>query len=151
MTFGADTTISGRALAGSTSGAITLATIVSAVTGFPPIGYPAPIVVANTVTDASGNYVFERVEPSTNLVRWDLSGAATGLYITAANQGDDDTLDSDGVSGEAGGFVHTMNLEILAGTIHPGVDLGLVEILFKDGFENIPGIRLNPLAKAPLR
>ena len=55
ITFGATTTISGRALAGTGAGTIALATTVSAVTGTPPAGFPPPIVVANTVTDAGGN------------------------------------------------------------------------------------------------
>ncbi len=129
ITFGADTTINGRALTGSAAGTITLATTVSAVTGTPPVGYPAPIVVANTATDANGNYLFEGVQPSTYIVRWDLSSVTTDYRITAAHQGDDDTLDSDGVSGDVGDFVDTMEIEVLAGTTHLSVDLGLVETL----------------------
>ena len=129
ITFGADTTINGRALAGSAAGTITLATAVSAAMGTPPVGYPAPIVVANTVTDASGNYLFENVQPGKYLVRWDLSSVSTDLGITEAHQGDDDTLDSDGVSGDVGEFVYTMEIEILGGTTHLSVDLGLLETL----------------------
>ena len=129
ITFGADTTISGRALTGTPAGTITLATTVSAVTGIPPIGYPPPLVSADTATDASGHYLFEGVQPGTYIVRWDLSSVTNDYRITAAHQGDDDTLDSDGVSGDVGGLVDTQEMQILAGTTHLSVDLGLVETL----------------------
>ncbi len=129
ITFGADTTINGRALAGSAAGTIALATAVSAATGSPPVGYPAPIVVANTVTDAYANYLFESVQPGQYLIRWDLSRVTNDFRITAAHQGDDDELDSDGVSGDVGEFVYTMEIQVLAGTTPLNVDLGLVETL----------------------
>ena len=129
ITFGATTTISGRALAGTAAGTIALATTYSAITGTPPEGYPPPFVVADTVTDANGNYLFEGVQPGTVFVRWDLSSVTTDFRITAAHQGDDDTLDSDGVSGDVGEFVYSMEIEVLAGTTHLSVDLGLVETL----------------------
>ncbi len=97
--------MSGRALAGTAAGTIELATTYSAITGTPPEGFPPPFVVADTVTDSSGNYLFEGVQPGTVFVRWDLSGITTDYRITEAHQGDDDTLDSDGVSGDVGGFV----------------------------------------------
>ena len=129
ITFGADTTFSGRALAGTAAGTVALANTVSAATGTPPVGYPPPLVVGDTLTDANGNYRFEGVQPGTLIVRWDLSDITTDYRITAANQGEDHTLDSDGVSGDVGGFVDTMELEVLAGTTHLHVDLGLVETL----------------------
>ncbi|WP_300932789.1 ice-binding family protein [Prosthecobacter sp.] len=129
ITFGAATTISGRALAGSAAGTVALATTLSAPTGTPPVGLPPPIVVANTVTDASGNYLFEGVQPATYIVRWDLSSITTNRSITAAKQGGDDAFDSDGVSGDVGGFVATAAIEVLSGTTHLGVDLGLVDTL----------------------
>jgi hypothetical protein len=129
ITFGATTTISGRALAGTAAGTIALATAVSAVTGTPPVGYPPPILVAETASDANGNYLFEGVQPGTVFVRWDLSGVTNDFRITAAHQGVDDTLDSDGVSGDVGGFVYAMEIEVLAGTTHLNVDLGLAETL----------------------
>ena len=129
ITFGADTTINGRAMAGTAAGTITLATTISAVTGTPPVGKPPPTVVAETVTDASGNYLFGGVSPGTYIVRWDLSSVASSFRITAAKQGDDDAIDSDGVSGDVGGSVDTMEFEVLNGTTHLGVDLGLVETL----------------------
>jgi len=73
ITFGADTTINGRLLAGSAAGTIAIDTTISAVTGTPPVGSPPPIVVADTVTDADGNYLFENVQPGMLIVRWDLS------------------------------------------------------------------------------
>jgi len=129
ITFGANTTISGRALAGTPAGTIALATTYSPVTGTPPVGYPPPIVVADTVTDANGNYLFEGVQPGTLFVRWDLSSVTDDFRVTASHQGGDDTLDSDGVSGDVGGFVNSMEFEVLAGTTHLSVDLGLVETL----------------------
>ncbi|MDA3875056.1 MAG: ice-binding family protein, partial [Kiritimatiellae bacterium] len=129
VTFGATTTINGRALAGSAAGTVELATAVSAVTGTPPVGTPPPIVVADTVTDANGNYLFESVQPGTYLVRWDLSSVTTHLLITTANQGGDDAFDSDGVSGDVGGLVYTTEIVVAGGTTHLSVDLGLVETL----------------------
>ncbi|MCW1922936.1 ice-binding family protein [Luteolibacter arcticus] len=129
VTFGASTTISGRALAGSAAGTVAFATTVSAVTGTPPVGNPPPIVVANTVTDANGNYLFGNVQPGTYFVRWDLSGITNDFRTTTAEQGSDQALDSDSASGEVGGLVNGTEIEVLGGTTHLGVDLGLVETL----------------------
>ena len=129
ITFGATTTISGRALAGSAAGTVALATTVSAVTGTPPVGFPPPIVVADTVTDANGNYLFEGVQPGTYIVRWDLSDVTTDFRITAAKQGGDDALDSDSASGDVSGYVYSTEIVVLGGSTHLGVDLGLVETL----------------------
>ena len=130
ISLGAATTINGRLMAGSAAGAIALAaTTISAVTGTPPTGSPPPIVVADTVTDANGNYLFGSVQPGTNIVRWDLSNVTTNFRITAANQGGDDGLDSDGVSGDVGGFVYSTEIEVLGGTTNLSVDLGLVATL----------------------
>lgn len=129
VTFGASTTMSGRALAGSAAGTIALATTLSAVTGTPPVGNPPPIVVANTVTDANGNYLFGNVQPGTYVVRWDLSGVTSDFAITTPRQGGDQALDSDSASGEVGGLVDAAEIEVLGGTTHLGVDLGLVETL----------------------
>lgn len=129
ITFGAGTTMSGRLLAGSAAGAIALdTTTISAVTGNPPEGEPPPIVVADTGTDADGNYLFENVQPGTYIVRWDLASIPSDFRIT-----------SDGVSGDVGGFVHTAEFEVQGGTTHLSVDLGLVEIVdgvFHDRFES---------------
>lgn len=129
ITFGATTSISGRALAGTGAGTVALATAVSAVTGTPPAGFPPPVVVANTVTDANGNYLFEGVQPGTLVVRWDLSNVATDYRITNANQGGDDALDSDSASGDVSGFVYSTEFEVLGGSTHLGFDLGLAETL----------------------
>ena len=130
ITFGAATTINGRALAGSAAGTVALATTtISAVTGIPPVGTPPPIVLANTVTDTNGNYLFGSVEPGNYIVSWDLSSASTNVRITTANQGSDDALDSDGVSGDVGGYVYTAEIAVLSGTSHLSVDLGLFDTL----------------------
>ena len=130
ITFGAATTINGRALAGSAAGTVALATTtISAVTGIPPVGTPPPIVLANTVTDTNGNYLFGSVEPGNYIVSWDLSSASTNVRITTANQGSDDALDSDGVSGDVGGYVFTAEIAVLSGTSHLSVDLGLFDTL----------------------
>jgi hypothetical protein len=129
IAFGAGTTTNGRLLAGSAAGAIALdTTTISAVTGNPPEGNPPPIVVADTVTDADGNYLFENVQPGIYIVLWDLGGFSTGFRIT-----------SDGVSGNVGGFVHTAEFDVQGGTARLDVDLGLVAIVdgvFYDGFES---------------
>lgn len=129
IAFGANTSIDGRVMAGSVAGTIALATTVSEVTGTPPTGTPPPIVVANTVTDANGNYLFESVQPGAYFVRWDLSNVTPDFAITAAKIGGDDALDSDSVSGDVGGFVDAMEIEVLGGTTHLNVDLGLIETL----------------------
>ncbi|NCA81693.1 MAG: DUF3494 domain-containing protein [Opitutae bacterium] len=129
ITFGAATTISGRALAGAAAGTIALATTYSPITGAPPVGFPPPIAVGDTVTDADGNYRFEGVQPGMLFVRWDLSSVTNDYRVTEADQGGDDALDSDGVSGDVGGFVETMEFEVLAGTTNLTVDLGLAETL----------------------
>jgi hypothetical protein len=129
IAFGANTTTSGRLLAGSAAGAIALdTTTVSVVTGNPPEGNPPPIVVADTVTDADGNYLFEHVQPGIYVVMWDLAGLSTSFRVT-----------SDGVSGDGGGLVHTAEFEVQGGTAQLDVDLGLVAIVddvFRDGFES---------------
>ena len=81
------------------------------------------------MTDANGNYLFEGVEPGTFIVRWDLSGLTTDFRITTGKQGGDDALDSDGITGDVGGYVSSMELEVQGRTTHLGVDLGLVETL----------------------
>ncbi|MCC5848669.1 MAG: DUF3494 domain-containing protein [Verrucomicrobia bacterium] len=119
ISFGAAATMNGRALAGSAAGAIALdTTTISAVTGTPPVGDPPPVVVADTVTDADGNYLFEGVQPGIFLVRWDLSNVTTDYRIT-----------SDGMSGDVGEFVSTAAFEVQGGTTHLGMNLGLVETL----------------------
>ncbi|MFT6862119.1 MAG: hypothetical protein ACJAVK_000674 [Akkermansiaceae bacterium] len=129
ITFGATTTISGRSMAGSAAGTIVLSTTVSAVTGTPPVGFPPPTVVAHTVTDVNGDYLFEGVQPGIHIVRWDLTNVTTDYRITAAKQGGDDALDSDSASGEVSGFVYSTEIVVLGGSTHLGVDLGLVETL----------------------
>lgn len=130
ITFGAATTINGRVMAGSAAGTIALATTtVSEVTGTPPVGSHPPIAVADTVTDTNGNYLFENVQPGTYIIRWDLLSVSTNFQITAANQGGDVSLDSDGMSGDVGGFVYGAEIVVLSGTSQLGVDLGLVDTL----------------------
>lgn len=129
ITFGASTTISGRVLAGAGAGTIALSTTFSAITGTPPAGFPPPIVAANTVTDASGKYLFKGVQPGTYVVRWNLSGITTDYATTSTKQGSDGLLDSDSASGDVGGFVHATEIVVLGGTTHLGVDLGLLATL----------------------
>ncbi|MFT7301368.1 MAG: hypothetical protein ACI8UZ_000200 [Akkermansiaceae bacterium] len=129
ITFGVTTTISGRSMAGTAAGTIALSTTVSAVTGTPPVGFPPPTVVANTVTDVNGDYLFEGVQPGIHIVRWDLTDVTTDYRITAAKQGGEDALDSDSATGEVSGFVYSTEIVVLGGSTHLGVDLGLVETL----------------------
>jgi len=129
ITFGAGTTMNGRVIAGSAAGTIALATAITAAPGTPPVEEPPSNVVAATVTDASGNYLFESVPQGIYVIRWDLSGITTDFRLTPANQGGDDTLDSDGVTGGIGEFVYTAEIEIPGETTHTNVDLGLVETL----------------------
>ena len=132
ITFGAGATMNGRALAGTAAGTVALATTaISVIPGTPPIDEPPSNVVASTVTDANGNYVFNEVQPpGTFVIRWDLSSITTTDFgVTAANQGGDDALDSDGVSGDVGEFVYTAQMEIMGETTYLDVDLGLVATL----------------------
>ena len=132
ITFGAGATMSGRALAGTAAGTVALATTaISVVPGTPPVVHPPSNVIASTVTDANGNYRFDTVQPpGTYVMRWNLAGISTiDFLVTAANQGGNDALDSDGVTGDVGGFVYTAEMEILGGTSTLDVDLGLVATL----------------------
>ena len=131
IAFGANTTMNGRAMAGSAAGTIALAmTSITVVPGTPPVPQPPSNVIADTMTDANGNYLFDTVQPpGTFVIRWDLSSISSDFLVAAANQGGDDTLDSDGVTGAVGGFVYTAEIEILGGTTNLNVDLGLVETL----------------------
>ena len=130
VTFGLDTTLNGRAMAGSLAGTIALAdTEIDSVPVTPPVVSPPSNVVANTVTDANGNYLFESVNPGRYVIRWDLSGFTTDFRLATAKQGGDDALDSDGVTGDVGEFVYTAEIEIPGGIPVLGLDLGLVETL----------------------
>ena len=130
ITFGAGATINGRALAGSAAGTVAMATTaISSVPGTPPVVKPPTNVVAETVTDANGNYLFASVNPGIYVIRWDLSSFTTDFRLTAAHQGGDDALDSDGVTGDVGGFVYTAQIEFPGGTSNLNVDLGLVKTL----------------------
>jgi hypothetical protein len=132
ITFGAGATMNGRALAGTAAGTVALATTaITVIPGTPPAVQPPSNVVASTVTDTNGNYVFNEVQPpGTFVIRWDLSSLTTSDFaVTAANQGGDDALDSDGVNGDVGEFVYTAEMEILGGTSYLDVDLGLVATL----------------------
>ncbi len=132
ITFGAGATLNGRALAGTAAGTVALATTaISVVPGTPPVVHPPSNVIASTVTDANGNYRFDTVQPpGTYIIRWNLSSiSTTDFRVTAANQGGNDALDSDGVTGDVGGFVYTAEMSILGGTINLDVDLGLVATL----------------------
>lgn len=118
IALGVTTTMSGRALAGTPVGTVAFSSTVSEVTGSPPLGFPPPVVVAETVTDANGNKLFEGVPPGTFFVSWDLSGITTDFRTTTAKQG-----------GDVGVSVDGLEFEIFAGTTHHSVDLGLVETL----------------------
>ena len=131
IAFGANTTMNGRAMAGAAAGTIALATTsITVVPGTPPVPQPPSNVIADTMTDANGNYLFDTVQPpGTFVIRWDLSSISSDFLVASANQGGDDTLDSDGVTGDVGGLVYTAEMEILGGTTNLNVDLGLVETL----------------------
>ena len=129
ITFGAGTTMNGRVMAGSTAGTIALATTISAAPGTPPVEQPPSNVVASTVTDTNGDYLFEGVLQGIYVIRWDLSNITTDFRLTTADEGSDEALDSDGVIGDIGGFVYTAEMDIPAETTHLNVDLGLVETL----------------------
>ena len=127
ITFGADATINGRALAGSAAGTVAMATTaISSVPGTPPVVKPPTNVVAETLTDANGNYLFASVNPGIYVIRWDLSSFTTDFRLSEAKQGGDDALDSDGVTGDVGGFVYTAEIEFPGGTSNLNVDFGLV-------------------------
>lgn len=130
LAFGADATINGRALAGSAAGTVALATTtISSAPGTPAVVKPPSNVVAATVTDANGNYLFGSVHPGIYVIRWDLSSFTTDHRLTEANQGGNDALDSDGVSGDVGELVYTAEIAFPGGTPNLNVDLGLVETL----------------------
>ena len=88
--------------------------------------------IAQTVTDANGNYLFDNLAPGSYKVGFE---APTGYMFTHANQGTDDTVDSDADENTGMSGLYTLT----AGQSDLTVDAGLVEYVTKDIWYNFDG------------
>ena len=83
-------------------------------------------VVASTLTDAEGRYLFTNVVAGTYAVRFDLRRLLIQDYtVSLADQGDDDARDSDVAIGNAGDYASTKLFSIAAGETNRTLDLGV--------------------------
>ncbi len=78
------------------------------------ITYPDGVTTATTVTDANGIYHFTALAPGVHKITFT---TPAGFTPSAANQGSDDTKDSDPISG-------TASVTVNAGTINNTIDAG---------------------------
>ena len=65
------------------------------------------VVVAETITDLDGYYLFSEQPAGTYVVRFDLSGISTNEVVTDSKTGGDDEVDSDAISGMTGDYAWT--------------------------------------------
>ncbi len=86
---------------------------------------PSGQVVATTSTDSSGYYQFTDIVAGTYVARFDLSDLTDDYSISPANQGGDDTVDSDATSGGTGGYASTDPFSVAAGEANLTIDLGV--------------------------
>jgi len=82
-------------------------------------------LIASTTTDADGLYSFGDIPGGTYVVRFDLSTVTTNLGVVTANAGGNDALDSDGISGDTGGWVETAYYLQVPGQTNLTADLGV--------------------------
>lgn len=86
------------------------------------------VTVSSTTTDSAGLYNFENVIPGTYLVRFDMTGVSSSLKVVSADAGDD-TLDSDGITGDVGEMVETAYYTLSSGQTNQTVDLGITYLV----------------------
>ena len=82
-------------------------------------------VVAETVTDENGRYLFEDMPAQSYVLRFDLSSISTNENISASKVGDDDEIDSDAIAGNVGDYAWTAPVAPSAGQSKLTVDLGI--------------------------
>ncbi len=82
-------------------------------------------VVATTTTDAAGNYLFDRVVPAAYMVRFDLSPIMAHSWITATKVGENDEVDSDGITLLPTGHTLTRPITLSSGESNRNLDLGI--------------------------
>ncbi len=83
---------------------------------------------ASTTTDADGLYLFDGIKAGQYYVQFDLTGISTSVVVTLPNQGEDDTMDSNVISGNTGGFAETDIIQLSAGQTNLNVDLGFTSL-----------------------
>jgi uncharacterized repeat protein (TIGR01451 family) len=87
-------------------------------------------LIATTTTDSSGIYSFTNVVPGTYVIGFDFTNTTTdNLTISPANQGGDEALDSDGITGNIGGVVLTGPITLVAGQVNNDVDQGITYLI----------------------
>jgi len=82
-------------------------------------------VVAETVTDDEGGYLFTHMPTGTYLVRYDLSGFTTNEMLSPSKAGEDDALDNDWASGNTADYAWTTLFSVSGGETNLNVDLGI--------------------------
>jgi len=82
-------------------------------------------VVAETVTDEEGRYLFADMPARTYVLRFDLASISTNENISASKVGADDEVDSDVVAGNVGDYAWTEPVAVVAGATKLTVDLGI--------------------------
>ena len=85
----------------------------------------AGTIVAETVADADGYYLFANMPTGTYLVRFDLSALTTNEMLSPSKVGNDDKIDSDSLSGNTTDFAWTAPFSTLPGQTNLDVDLGI--------------------------
>ncbi len=89
-------------------------------------------IVAETVTDANGYYLFEDIPGGTYVVRFDLASVSTNEVVSDFKAGDNDETDSDAISGMTGDYAWTAPVTVggqMPGSggeeTHLAIDLGI--------------------------
>ena len=82
-------------------------------------------IVAETVTDDNGLYLFEKMPARTYFLRFDLTSISTNENISPTKVGGDDNLDSDVIIGNVGDYAWTGEVAPVAGETKLTVDLGI--------------------------
>ena len=82
-------------------------------------------VRATTLTDSQGAYLFEAMPPGTYVVQFDLSALSTNEVLSPSKQGDDETLDSDALTGHTTDLAWTAPIPVDSGTSNLHTDLGI--------------------------
>ncbi len=82
-------------------------------------------IVAQTVTDDNGLYLFEDMPAQTYFLRFDLASISTNENVSTYKVGSDDEVDSDAIIGNVGDYAWTAAVVPVAGESLLTVDLGI--------------------------
>ncbi len=90
-------------------------------------------VVATTITDTDGNYLFSFIPAGTYVVQFDLTTITSNgnVRLTSGKQGTNDVIDSDAVYGNVGGMAYTDPIVFAGNTTNLNVDIGIAYIIIK--------------------